>query len=216
MLDYSGKPNFPIWLIADSEPERWHRVLETPLDPRHPARHSIWTSVFDYMQKELYKQKGLRFDDENVYIRNAIKRANDKPKAEEIEWSSNLQTQLDVLSRNIERYSPVIILTFGAFAFEFVRRALGEQKIHRFSYWGTEQLGKEFRERYKRVDPDRTNVLPLLHVSISRGKFLESHSYFIGDAKEETNNYFEYVGMKLANLLLERMLSRPIWLNKPK
>jgi hypothetical protein len=40
-----GDPDFPIWLLGDSNPKGWQSVLETPLDPRHPARHNIWTPV---------------------------------------------------------------------------------------------------------------------------------------------------------------------------
>lgn len=32
-----GDPDFPIWLLGDSNPKGWQSVLETPLDPRHPA-----------------------------------------------------------------------------------------------------------------------------------------------------------------------------------
>lgn len=69
MQPYSGDPKFPVWLIADSEPKNWRKLLLAPLDPRHPVRHNIWTSVLEYMQEVLYKQKRLRFDAAKLYIR---------------------------------------------------------------------------------------------------------------------------------------------------
>jgi hypothetical protein len=73
MKDSVGKPEFPIWLIGDSPPEAWAAKLDTPLDPRHPARHSIWTSVADPMQDMLYRQSKLRLDMSRLYIRNAMR-----------------------------------------------------------------------------------------------------------------------------------------------
>ena len=146
-------------------------------------------------------------------IRNAVKKAKDKRKAENTNSFDHLQSQLKELGEIIDKYNPLVILTFGRFAFEFVRRASGEQGIPKISDWGAETLGIEFRERIDHFNPAATNVLPLLHVSISRGKFLESHSYFIDDDNKETNNYFEYVGIRLAKLLIERMQSITIWLD---
>ena len=54
MKDSTGNPEFPIWLVGGSPPEAWADKLDTPLDPRHPARHSIWTSVADSMLDRLY------------------------------------------------------------------------------------------------------------------------------------------------------------------
>ena len=34
MKEFSGNPEFPIWLIGDSPPERWAGKLDTPLNPR--------------------------------------------------------------------------------------------------------------------------------------------------------------------------------------
>jgi hypothetical protein len=45
-----GNKNFPIWLLGDSNPERWQGELKTPFDPRHPVRHNIWTSILDVIQ----------------------------------------------------------------------------------------------------------------------------------------------------------------------
>lgn len=213
MKDSIGDEKFPVWLIADSEPERWQKVLESPLDSRHPARHSIWTSVLDYMQEEFYKREKLRFDSTKLYIRNAIKRAEDKPDAKSINWSLYLQSEIEAFRERLTQHKPLVVLTFGAFAFEFLRRVCKREPIYAFTHWNTEQLGKEFRKALNSYDPIQTNVVPLLHVSISRGKFLQAHQGFVGIIKEEPVNYFEYVGKQLANLFLEKMKSKPIWMS---
>ena len=213
MQPYSGDSKFPVWLIADSEPKNWHTLLLTPLDPRHPARHNIWTSVLEYMQEVLYKQKRLRFDAARLYIRNAVTDPDEKPKSVELNWSQGLQDKIDALRTNLRNMSPKVILTFGAFGFEFVRRALDEQPIYPYSHWSTLRLGKEFKERLALYHVSITNLLPLLHVSISRGRFLESHKYFVGEKTKESPNYFEYVGNKLAELFLQQLVSEPIWVH---
>jgi hypothetical protein len=100
-------------------------------------------------------------------------------------------------------------LCFGAFSFEFARRALGQQPQRVYNYWGARTLGAEFRRRLEDFKVDQVNALPLLHTSISRGRFVESHQYFSG---QTDGNYFEYVGQALADRLLEHSADLPIWI----
>jgi len=100
MKDSVGDPTFSIWLIADSEPRSWQGLLLTPLDPRHPARHSIWTSVLDYMQEMLYREQKLRFASDRLYITNAVKKPEHKPTVTAIDWPAGLQEKLVHLGKN--------------------------------------------------------------------------------------------------------------------
>lgn len=214
MKNSVGDPMFCVWLIGDSEPKNWQGLLLTPLDPRHPARHSIWTSVLDYMQEVLYKQENRRFASDRLYITNAIKEPGSRPMATALDWSASLKGRNRALSERLSYFKPKIVLTFGAFAFEFVRRACGEEPLFPFGYWGTKRLGEEFKKRLALYEPQQINVLPLLHVSISRGRFLKSHSHFVGEAGKEPANYFEFVGIGLARLFLARCKNLPIWVSK--
>jgi len=90
--------------------------------------------------------------------------------------------------------------TFGAFAFEFVRRCLGEAALP-FRKWTTEKLGIEMRRRMRDYSPNRINVLPALHASIARRHFLVSHRRYCPDPGQ---NYFEHVGTELSKVLIER------------
>lgn len=214
MKDSVGDPRFSVWLIADSEPKHWQGLLLTPLDPRHPARHSIWTSVLDYMQETLYRQEKRRFASDQVYITNAIKNQDSKPVAMAPVWPAGIQENIRSLGADLSHYRPKVVLTFGAFAFEFVRRACGEEASFPFGHWTTKRLGEQFKKRVRTYDSARFNVLPLLHVSISRGRFLEGHRYFVGEEGKEPANYFEFAGSELAILLLRYCDKLPIWVSE--
>lgn len=199
MKDFAGDPEFPIWLIGDSPPEMFMDKLDTPLDPRHPARHSIWTSVADPMQDRLFRQGKLRLDTSRLYIRNAMQNLG-----EEIELSGLRLKEL------IDRHGPSIVLTFGASAFMVALSALGE--VPQKPYKITRLLGEQFRSRIEKYEDSKTNVIPLLHVSIARGKFLEGHRDFVGSYGQAPANYFDYAGTKLADLLLAKFHDKPVWI----
>lgn len=198
MKDFTGDPEFPIWLIGDSPPERGADKLDTPLDPRHPARHNIWTSVADPMQDRLYRQRKVRLDTSHLYIRNAMLSLG-----EQIQFSGpRLQELLD-------KHSPNVVLTFGASAFMIALFASGEvpQKLYKTA----KLLGEQFRDRIERYDKQKINIIPLLHVSIAR-RFLSSHRDFVGTYGSMPPNYFDYVGIKLADLLLAKFSDKQIWI----
>lgn len=199
MKDSTGDPKFPIWLIGDSPPEAWADKLDTPLDPRHPARHSIWTSVADPMQDRLYRQKKLRLDTSRLYIRNA--------KSQPLERTHQSQATLKEL---LNKYKPSIVLTFGVSAFNITLLASGgTSSIFANS---VRLLGEQFRSRIEKYDDNKVNVIPLLHVSIARGRFLESHRDFVGVYGNTPPNYFDYVGTNLVDLLLAKLSDKPIWI----
>jgi len=199
MKDSVGDPKFPIWLIGDSPPEKWADKLDTPLDPRHPARHNIWTSVADVMQDRLYRQRKLRLDTSRLYIRNAM-----------LSFGEQIQLSGPRLKGLLDRHRPTVVLTFGASAFMITLFASGEvpQKL----YKTTKLLGEQFRSRIEKYDEHKVNIIPLLHVSIARGKFLEGHRDFVGPYGNMPPNYFDYVGTKLADLLLSKFSDKPVWI----
>jgi len=201
MKDFTGNPEFPIWLIGDSPPEAWADKLDTPLDPRHPARHSIWTSVADSMQDRLYRRGKLRLDTSRLYIRNAVDQAWKIPYT---------MDQIRPLREAINTNKPRIILTFGISAFFAGLQATDDPNLA----FGktTKFLGEQFRLRIERYDDHKVNVIPLLHASIARGRFLESHRDFVGTYGSTPPNYFDYVGTKLADLLIAKLSDKSIWI----
>lgn len=204
MKDFTGNPEFPIWLIGDSPPEKGADKLDTPLDPRHPARHSIWTSVVDPMQDKLYRQRKLRLDTSNLYIRNAM---SQPPVSRTREQARRDQEALEEL---FDKFKPRIVLTFGVTAFNTTLLAYGETpSVFADS---AKLLGEQFRSRIEKFHDDKINIIPLLHTSIARRWFLSAHRDFVGAYGRAHPNYFNYVGTRLADFLLAKYSDKSIWI----
>lgn len=204
-----GNRDFPLWLIGDSNPPQWESRLLTPLDPRHPVRHNIWTPILDVIQDRVYRKSRLRVDTSTLYIRNAVVDPATKPTPAGRQWGASAQSALSGLGKLIQTHKPALLFCFGAFVFEFVRRAGGEGEQHNYGHWSAISLGDEFRRRIKVFDPARTNFIPLLHRVVSGGKFIESQEHFCG---QKGANYFEVVGGTLAATLLQHRDQLPIWI----
>ena len=138
-VEFTGDPDFPIWLLGDSpsdSPSAKDQDL-TPLDPRHPTRHSIWTPIQDVIQRQLYVECGRRMDDSKLYIRNAVRNSYYKLKTPknrvDKEYFNNNRTlfeakqkeafiELRELLNRDNKPKPLLILCFGQFVFEFASR----------------------------------------------------------------------------------------------
>jgi hypothetical protein len=204
-----GDRHSEIWLLGDSNPRRWQDVLEAPFDPRHPARHSIWTPVLDVIQDQVYRKCRRRLDTSSLYIRNAVEDPTGKPASQSVTWEGISETEAACFREILVEYRPKVLPSFGAFSFEFARRSLDQEPVRRYSYWGARQLGQEFRQRIAEFDLGTINLLPLLHVSIARGRFIQAHEYF---CQQEGANYFEYVGKQIAEKLIVHQGELQIWI----
>lgn len=202
MIRETGEKSFPIWLLGDSEPKRWQDKLYTPFDPRHPIRHNIWTSILDLIQKELYLRSRIRLDSDRIFIRNAVADPINKPEPNLIDWSSKdeLLKEIQYYRTISEKYQPKLILSFGAFSFEFGRRALEKPHEHAYNYWGAKNLGDAFRTRIS--SNNIPNLIPLMHRVIAGGQFPNAHRFYLGkNEKDPIPNYFEYVAQKLTDII---------------
>jgi hypothetical protein len=186
-----GLPNSAIWLLADSNPVDWQDHLAVPLDRRFPTRHTIWTPIEKVIQCHLFRECKIRLDDK-FYIRNAVENPCHKVQKE------RLADEIATFRRLLNEHQPLLVLCFGQFAFEFTRRARQEKEEHRFSHWTVERLAEQFCNRISTVRGDAVNVLPLLHAVVAQ-QFLYCHGKFSGG----NGDYFEYVGEKLAAVLIE-------------
>jgi hypothetical protein len=209
-LKPQGIETSPIWLIGDSDPKNWTSPdLEFVFDDRHPTIHNIWTSIMYKIQKKVYKAKAKLIADEQFYIRNAIEDTTMKPGQDDRLWnvsivghdkSDYLKTRMDNIKKIINKNDPKMIITFGAFSFEFIRRCYGLEE-YPFGTWGAKKLRKEFIKSIT----NKEKIIPLLHRSISMGHFLSSHRQFSHDTNENNinGNYFEYVSEKLYIRMME-------------
>jgi hypothetical protein len=205
-----GDPRFPLWLLGDSNPLQWQAVLQAPLDPRHPIRHNIWTAVLDEIQERVYQVGQLRLETARLYIRNAVEDSRWKPTSNQSGWGDDVNQEITAFGDMLHTYRPLLVFSFGAFAYEFARRATGTESNRASGYWGARRLGQEFRRRMTEFDPAGVNVAPLLHRSISGGKFIQSHEYFCDRIGA---NYFAVVGKRVATTLLEHCRDAPVWLS---
>jgi len=203
-----GDKGFPIWLLGDSNPRNWQHVLETPLDSRHPVRHNIWTSVLETIQNRVYRAIRGRLETSSIYIRNAVADPADKPARTSVTWGAPVANEVGAFQQLLNEYQPPMVLTFGAFAFEFARRALGEKPMRAYNYWGSRRLGNEFRVRTRQLGLHAITPLPLLHRVISGGRFIQAHEYY---CDRTGANYFRYVGDYIARWLLEHRDDLPVW-----
>jgi hypothetical protein len=207
-LTPQGYKEFPIWLIGDSDPEKYVSDLEFVFDDRHPTVHNIWIPILYTLQKKYYydDDRNEIFNDEMFYIDNAVHDKKDRPKDNDPSWkesdtfvkenSDNLKGRMETLKSMIEEKPPKMIITFGAFAFEFIRRCEKKEPYHKFVYWNTEKLGKQFIESIDNFSIiDKVNIVPLLHRSISSKNFVSSHKHFTNTRSEGNTygNYFEFV-----------------------
>src|SRR5262249_38333067 len=149
--------------------------------------------------ESLYVTRGERLSECSLYIRNAIRRSEDKPNATASDWTrfEAAMRAVQDLSDALQCDRPLLVVSFGAFSFEVCRRAfsevLGEAAATRSErYWTVARLGEEFRQR-RAAAVEPPTLAPLLHVSIARGRFLTAHAHYCGDRGLETPNYFSYV-----------------------
>ncbi len=210
MKKETGSRDAAIWLLGDSNPRNFHSVLEGPFDPRHPARHNIWTPIVDGIQDRLFRRIRQRVDMDHLYIRNAVEAAEIKPEGSMVTWEIAVEDEVQGFRHALTESPPTFIFTFGAFSHEFCRRALGHQPVA-YSGWTSKRLGEEFRAAIEAFQPGKINLFPLLHATIARGKFIESHNYYCG---RNGGNYFDEVAGALADLLMTHQLELPVWIHE--
>ncbi|MVW64179.1 hypothetical protein GPY61_30040 [Massilia sp. NEAU-DD11] len=205
-----GSPDRPIWLIGDSNPA-CANDLAHPLDPRHPSRHSIWTPVLHVIQERVFPRRlrayGYDPDADALYIRNAVTDPLHRrdPK--------HVALQVDSLRDLYHQQQPILVLSFGAFAFSVCRHAFESDNtdsagvIAAVPKLKVDRLADEFARRHL----DRAiRLLPLLHQSAARSFQHVDRAYRAVGAR----TYFEFTGNSIAARLLEHE-SAPIWSAHP-
>src|SRR5665648_97658 len=96
----------------------------------------------------------------------------------------------------------------GAFPFEFLRRVYEIEPRKGPKHWSTSNLKEEFERSIEDFDINQTNRIPLLRRVVESGKFVEGHNYF---CQENVENYFCYVGTKIAEKIIENQKGINNW-----
>ncbi|EGW39551.1 hypothetical protein DOT_2604 [Desulfosporosinus sp. OT] len=186
----AGDKAYPIWLL---------------INPKHTAvRHNIWTPVLAEIQDKVYREIHTRIDSRNIYIRNAVKDSAIVPKTLNW-WGAEVSKEIELFREIVFEYKPKILITFGAFPYEFMRRVYEIKPEKGPKSWGTAILGNEFGRSIENFDINKTNKIPLLRRVVTSGKFIEDYNDF-------SENYFQYVGSKIADKLIENKDSFNIWI----
>jgi hypothetical protein len=141
-----------------------------------------------------------------VYVRNTVGDVRDKPSPVALDWGLNspVSSAIADLTEVIADGEPLLVLTFGQFAFELGRRSLGEQPQRSHQHWTMAQLGAEVRRRMAGGAGGGPLLVPLLHASIARGYYLDAHMRSCNAVPGSVANYFSYVGTGLGDWILER------------
>jgi len=186
-----GERSNPIWLLVN---------------PKHPSvRQNIWTPILAEVQDKVYREIHTRVDTTNIYIRNVVSDCRVVPNTLNW-WDAEVATEIETFRELVLEHKPKILISFGAFPFEFLRRVYEIKPEKGPKYWGNCYLGDEFVKSIDNFDSEKINMLPLLRRVMTSGKFIEDHDC-IGQ------NYFHYIGTKLAEKLIENKDSLNIWID---
>lgn len=187
----SGDLSYPIWLLVD---------------PKYPAvRHKIWTPVLAEIQEKVYRELHKRIEAKNIYVRYAVSDKKLVPNTLNW-WSKEVVREIEIFRELVQKYCPIMLISFGAFPYEFGRRVYDIKPEKGPLYWETTILGDEFGKAIASFEANKTNRIPLLRRVTSSGKFIEDYSYF-GD------NYFSFVGTKIAEKIIENSDKFNIWID---
>lgn len=197
----TGEKSYPIWLL---------------FNPKHPAiRHYIWTPILAEIQDKVYRVLHTRINTTDMYIRNVVSDSGIVPNTLNW-WGTEVSNEIELLRELVNEHQPKILISFGAFPFEFVRRVYDIKPEKGPKAWGTSNLGDEFGRAMKTFDINTTNRIPLLRRVVDSGKFIEEDSDFCKEDEdryfEDVDNYFHFVGSKIAEKIIEYKDSLDIWI----
>lgn len=209
MIVEFGNRDFPIWLISDMEVSNMNVDIKGAFDYRLPMRHIIFTSVLNKIQDYVFRAGKLRIDTSTLYYYNSLPKNISKPNINDVIWSAELLSELEVLKQLIETHQPKVIFTFGTYSFESLRRINHIASHRSYGSWTTKDLGDAFRQSTSCFNINHTNVIPLLDRSITGWRFLESHNEFTAMVN---GDYYDFTGKVIAEILFEHKEALDIWI----
>ncbi len=190
----SGNKTYPIWLVVN---------------PKYLAVvNDIWRHVLDEIQDKVYREIHARIDTTNIYIRSVVSDCGIVPNTLNW-WGNEVATEIKTLRELVLEHNPKILISFGAFPFEFVRRVFEIKPEKGPKYWSASNLRGEFETSIKNFDVNQTNMIPLLRRVIASDKRIETQNYFSGNESEQ---YFHHAGTKIADRIIQNKDSLNIWM----
>lgn len=190
----SGERTYPIWLLVN---------------PKYPAVvYTTWRHILAEIQEKVYREIQTRIDTTNIYIRGAVSDCGIVPNTLNW-WGNELSAEIQLFKEVIMEYNPKIIISFGAFTFEFMRRVYEIKPERGPKYWSASVLKGEFDRSIEEFDVNKTNRIPILRRVIESDKFIETQHYF---NRNDSEKYFYHVGTKIAERIIENKDNLKIWI----
>ncbi len=184
MARESGSRSCPIWLLVN---------------PKHPSvRYYIWTPVLAIIQDKVFREIHKRIDTSDIFIWNVVRESGLVPNTLNW-WGAEVDAEIESFRALVLEHKPKLLITFGAFPYEFLRRVYELKPQKGPKYWGTAKLREEFESSIENFDITETNRIPLLRRVVESGKFIEGNNYY---CQEDVENYFCYVGTKIAEKII--------------
>jgi len=189
-----GERTYPIWLL---------------INPKHPGvRHDIWRPILDEIQDRVFREFQTRIDTSNLYVRSAVGDGGIVPNTLNW-WGREVAKEIEYYREIVYEYKPKMLISFGAFPFEFARRVFEVNPEKGPKAWSTSLLKDEFGNAMENFDINKTNRIPLLRRVIATDKFIETHNFL---SRTDRDTYFQHVGAKIAEKIIENKDNLDIWI----
>ena len=194
MKEESGDKSSPIWLVVN---------------PKYPiVRQNIWAPILDAIQDNIYRKLCTRIDTGKIYVMNAVSEIGILPNTLD-RWQAGVTKEIVTLRESVLEHQPKIIITFGIFSYEFVRRVIEIRPEVGPKYWRNTDIADEFERSIANFDINQTNSIPLLRRVMKNGRFIAEHNYY---GLEDGENYFRDVATKIAERIIENKNNLKIWI----
>lgn len=189
-----GKRTYPIWLIVN---------------PKYPAvRHDIWRPVLDEIQDRVYREFQTRIETSDIYIRSAVGDGGMVPNTLNW-WGREVAKEIEYYKEIVQEHKPKMIISFGAFPYEFTRRVFEVKPEKGPKAWSSSILKDEFEKALENFDINQVNRIPLLRRVIATDKFIENRNFL---SRTDRETYFQHVGAKIAEKIIENKDNLDIWI----
>lgn len=189
-----GKRTYPIWLI---------------INPKYPAvRHDIWRPVLDEIQDRVFREFQTRIETSDIYIRSAVNDGGIVPNTLNW-WGREVAKEIEFYREIVEEHKPKMIISFGAFPYEFTRRVFEVKPEKGPKAWSSSIIQDEFERAIENFDINQTNRVPLLRRVIATDKFIENRNFL---SRTDRETYFQHVGAKIAEKIIENKENLDIWI----
>lgn len=102
-----------------------------------------------------------------------------------------------------------MLISFGAFPCEFVRRVFDMKPDKGPKYWRVSTLSDEFKRSFNNFDMNKPNMIPLLRRVVASDKSIETPNCL---SRNDIDQYLHHVGTEISEKILQNKDSFKIWM----